>query len=157
MLMSNPRVASIELPLPDLATRARVCKLADPSLTEAQTAQLAKHSAGLKAVQIHDLLSPDDNSELDDETRYRFILGVLGDSSDAEARARKLAALTRSMNEDEIRHLLNPQLAADNASKDQAIAEVLTLLRTRKRELIEKECLGLIEFMDPQHGFEAVG
>jgi ATP-dependent 26S proteasome regulatory subunit len=157
MLVSNPRVASIQLPMPDLATRTAVCSLADASLTQTEAEQLGTHTAGLKALQIHGLLSPDASSELDDEARYRFILGLLGASADAEPRARKLSALTRSMNEDEIRHLLNPQAVANNASKQQAIAEVLSLVRTRKREIIEKECFGLIEFMDPSHGFEAVG
>jgi AAA+ superfamily predicted ATPase len=157
MLVSNPRVASIELPMPDAATRSEVCKLADPELTQAEAEQLGTHTAGLKAVQIHGLLNPDSNDALDDEARYEFILGLLGQSSDAEPRARKLAALTRSMNEDEIRHLINPQAATKSADKAQAIAEVLTLVRKRKREIIEKECFGLIEFMDPSHGFDAVG
>jgi SpoVK/Ycf46/Vps4 family AAA+-type ATPase len=157
MLVSNPRIASIELPMPDEATRIEVCKLADPELTPAEAEQLGTHTAGLKAVQIYGLLSPDSNNALDDEARYKFILGLLGQSSDAEPRARKLAALTRSMNEDEIRHLINPQAVTTSADKEQAIAEVLTLVRKRKREIIEKECFGLIEFMDPSHGFEAVG
>jgi AAA+ superfamily predicted ATPase len=155
MLVSNPRVATVEIPMPDAATRAAVCRVADPTLAVAQAEQLGRHAAGLKSVQILGLLSPDTTPALDDDARYRFILGVLGSSPDAEARARKLSALTRSMSEAEIRHLIDPQQTS--AGRSDAIFEVLKLVRKRKREIIEKECFGLIEFMDPTHGFGAVG
>jgi transitional endoplasmic reticulum ATPase len=35
--------------------------------------------------------------------------------------------------------------------------DVLRLIQARKRELIEKECAGLIEFVEPKHGLAAVG
>lgn len=155
MLVSNPRVAAIEIPMPDVATRTGVCRVADPSLAGTQAEQLGRHTAGLKAVQIHGLLSPDTTPALDDDARYQFILGVLGASVDSEARARKLSALTRSMSEAEIRHLIDPEQAGPDRSN--AIAEVLKLVRKRKREIIEKECFGLIEFMEPNHDFGAVG
>lgn len=157
MLVSNPRVAPIELELPNLAQRGAVCRLADPSLGERDAAVLAKHTAGLKAVQIHGLLAPDEQPGLDDGARHAFILELLGDSPDAEARAKKLAALTHSMSEADIRHLIHPGAPADAGAKPDALSEVLALVRTRKREIIEKECFGLIEFMEPRHDFSAVG
>jgi transitional endoplasmic reticulum ATPase len=157
MLVSNPRVAPIELALPDLAQRNAVCKLADPSLSERDAAELAKHTAGLKAVQIHGLLSPDEQPGLDDGARHTFILKLLGKSPDAEARAKKLSALTRSMSEAEIRHLIDPGAPPGPDAKPDALSEVLALVRARKREIIEKECFGLIEFMEPRHDFSAVG
>jgi transitional endoplasmic reticulum ATPase len=158
MLVSNPRVAPVLVPMPGLAERTSVCKLADPSLSDADAAQLGQQTAGLKAVQIHGLLSPDEPAGLDDKERHAFILKLLGKSADAEVRARKLASLTRSMSEDEIRHLINPEAAAAKApGKLDALSEVLALVRARKREIIEKECFGLIEFMEPRHDFSAVG
>src|SRR5581483_10925964 len=45
---------------------------------------------------------------------------------------------------------------APKANAD-ARAEVDRLVAARKREIIERECFGLIEFVTPQHGFEVVG
>ena len=157
MLIANPRVAPVELPMPDLAQRTAVCKLADPSLGEREAKELGAHTAGLKAVQIHGLLTPDEPAGLGDAERHKFILELLGQSPDAEVRAKKLSALTRSMNEDEIRHLINPEAKADAPARVDSLSEVLSLVRARKREIIEKECFGLIEFMEPKHGFAAVG
>jgi SpoVK/Ycf46/Vps4 family AAA+-type ATPase len=46
-------------------------------------------------------------------------------------------------------------VAADRAG--QARQEVDRLIAKRKREIIERECFGLVEFVEPQHGFEVVG
>jgi SpoVK/Ycf46/Vps4 family AAA+-type ATPase len=35
--------------------------------------------------------------------------------------------------------------------------EVLKVIHARKREMIEKECAGLIEFIEPKHGLSSVG
>lgn len=157
MLVSNPRVVPIQLPVPELASRRAICKLADPSLDDDETERLAKHTAGLKALQIRGLLTPDAAPELDDQKRYAFILKLLGTSPDAEARAKKLSALTRSMSEAEIRHLVDPSSKPPAESRTDSLAEVLALVHARKREIIEKECFGLIEFMESPHDFAAVG
>lgn len=164
LLVGNPRIASIAIPLPDLATREVVCKCANPSLDEREAAELARQTSGLKAVQIHGLLEPDERGELGDEERLSFIQQLLGKSADALARAKKLSALTRSLSEDEIRHLIDPEnqstqnVAQAAASKDDGEHdEVLRLVRARKREIIETECFGLIEFIEPKHDFSAVG
>lgn len=157
MLVSNPRFAPIEVPLPDLETRLSVCKLADATLSEDDATQLAKQTAGLKAVQIHGLLAPDEPAGLDDEERHAFIRGLLGASPDAEARAKKLSLITRSMSEAEIRHLIHPEAKPSAPERADGLSEVLALVRARKREIIETECFGLIEFMEAKHDFSAVG
>jgi transitional endoplasmic reticulum ATPase len=157
MLVSNPGVAPIAIPLPDRTTRSIVCRLADPSLSEAQAGELATHSAGLRASQLYDLLAPDPQSTLDDERREAFIRSLLGQSIDAAERAKKLGALTRSMNEAEIRHLINPEHVRESERSRDTLTEVLSLVRARKREIIETECFGLIEFMEARHDFSAVG
>ncbi|HMI94403.1 MAG TPA: AAA family ATPase [Polyangiales bacterium] len=164
LLVSNPRIASVAIPLPDLATRETVCKVANPELDAREAAELARQTSGLKAIQIHGLLAPDQRGELGDEERLSFIQKLLGQSADAPARAKKLSALTRSLSEDEIRHLIDPEnraqpgaAAATDPSDSSAHDEVLRLVRARKREIIETECFGLIEFIEARHGFAAVG
>ena len=44
---------------------------------------------------------------------------------------------------------------ADAAAR--ARAEVDRLIARRKREILERECFGLVEFVEPAHGFEVVG
>ena len=100
-LLSNPKVAVVEVPMPDTATRGEAAKQADPGLSEKESARYAGQTAGLKAIQITSLLS---------------------------------AGMT-----------------------DAARQEADRLIGMRKREIIERECFGLIEFVEPEHGFEVVG
>jgi SpoVK/Ycf46/Vps4 family AAA+-type ATPase len=60
------------------------------------------------------------------------------------------------MTKEQIRKLIAPDGKAPKPSAD-ARAEVDKLVAARKREIIERECFGLIEFVTPQHGFEVVG
>jgi transitional endoplasmic reticulum ATPase len=116
-------------------------------------------SAGLKAIQITSILTPADSSE-DDVERRKYVVELLsaGGAATKEVleRAEKLAALTRGMPKAEIRKLIAPSANNPEPSKD-ARAEVDNLVAARKREIIERECFGLIEFVNPQHGFEVVG
>ena len=162
LLVGNPRIAGVAIPLPDLATREVVCRCANPDLDAQEAAELARQTSGLKAIQIHGLLAPDERGELGDEERLSFIQKLLGKSADAVARAKKLSALTRSLSEDEIRHLIDPenraaQTAVPAAQGSGEHDEVLRLVRARKREIIETECFGLIEFIEAKHDFSAVG
>ena len=43
------------------------------------------------------------------------------------------------------------------ASADRARREADRLIARRKREILERECFGLVEFVEPQHGFDVVG
>lgn len=100
-LLSNPKVAVVEVPMPDTATRGQAAKQADPDLSEKGASRYAGQTAGLKVVQITSLLS---------------------------------AGMT-----------------------DTARLEADRLIGIRKREILERECFGLVEFVVPEHGFEVVG
>src|SRR5262249_39368485 len=71
-------------------------------------------------------------------------------------RADKLATMTQGMTKNAIRKLVAPEGKAPEPSPD-ARAEIDRLVAARKREIIERECMGLIEFVEPEHGFEVVG
>lgn len=154
-LVSNPRVSTLELPLPDAAERAALIRHCDASLPDALVQRLAAHGAGLKAVQIASLVTPRLPSDLDEAQRRDFIGGLLHEEPHAQERAAKLAALTRGMSQHEIRKLLRPAL--EQPTRPDEDATWLALFAQRKREIIERECAGLIEFIDPRHDLDAVG
>lgn len=157
-IVANPRVAAVEIPLPDLDERAAVLRKVDPQMHEDNVERLAEHSAGLRAVQIAQLLTPRSaENALGDKERLELIRSLLGASADAEQRADKLAAITRGMDTEEIRHLINPDHPLPETDAGDPYAEVIELVHRRKREIIEKECAGLIEFVEARHGLEAVG
>jgi transitional endoplasmic reticulum ATPase len=162
-LVSNPKVAVVEVPMPERETRKAAAMLADPRLTERDGERYAEITAGLKAVQIASILTPPPADEEDAAERESFIAGLLGGGADAQARAHKLAALTAAMNRDEIKNLLAPDAAplASGAAlpspAERARKETDRLIARRKREILERECFGLVEFVEPGHGFEVVG
>jgi transitional endoplasmic reticulum ATPase len=156
-IVANPRVAAVEIPLPDADARAAVIRFSDPAIDDDHVRRLAEHSAGLRAVQISQLLTPRRDGALDESGRLALIRSLLGNSADAAQRADKLAAITHGMEPDEIRHLINPDLPLPETDAGDPYAEVIELVHRRKREIIEKECAGLIEFVDARHGLEAVG
>jgi transitional endoplasmic reticulum ATPase len=162
-LVSNPKVAVVEVPMPDRETRRRAAMLADARLTERDAERYADITAGLKAIQIASILAPPPPDEEESAERESFIVGLLGGGPEAAGRAHKLAALTADMSRDEIRKLLAPSAAAPAASEtlpspaDRARKETDRLIARRKREIIERECFGLVEFVEPAHGFEVVG
>ncbi|MEJ7617292.1 MAG: hypothetical protein WKF30_10115 [Pyrinomonadaceae bacterium] len=43
------------------------------------------------------------------------------------------------------------------SASERARRETDRLIARRKREILERECFGLIEFVEPKHGFEVVG
>lgn len=160
-LVSNPKVAVVDIPMPDRDTRKAAAALADRALSEKDIDRYAEITAGLKSIQILSILTPPPVSETDARDRESFISGILGTGADVPERARKLAQLTAGMNRDEITKLLAPgatPVAQVEAGRvDAARQEVDRLIARRKREIIERECFGLVEFVEPQHGFEVVG
>lgn len=156
-IVANPRVAAIEIPLPDRNTREAVIRQVDPSIDPVHVARLAEHGAGLRAVQIAQLLTPKPRPGLDDQARFDLIRTLLGPGPELEQRAQKLAALTQGMSPEEIRKLINPSHPLPETESGDPYAAVIELVHRRKREIIEKECEGLIEFVDARHGLEAVG
>jgi transitional endoplasmic reticulum ATPase len=160
-LVSNPKVAVVDVPMPDRETRQAAAALADRTLTEKEVDRYAEITAGLKAIQVLTILTPPPASETDTRDRETFIAGILGTGADVAERSRKLAQLTAGMGRDEIAKLLAPGASAvDKIQSDRAGAarlEVDRLIARRKREIIERECFGLVEFVEPQHGFDVVG
>lgn len=160
-LISNPKVAVVEVPMPDLETRKNAALVADSKLTEKDAARYAEVTAGLKAIQIASILAPPPPSEEEAADREAFIGGIIGSGPDAASRAHKLATLTAGMNREEIRDLLAPGASTvDERMPDpaeRARREADRLIAKRKREILERECFGLVEFVVPQHGFEVVG
>lgn len=157
LLIGNPRIAAIEVPLPDAGARAEVIRKSDATLEATEVELLAKHTAGLRAVQIAALLTPRNANETDDAERRDFIASLLGTGREVATRAEKLAGLTRGLRHEEIRHLINPDQPLAEPDPAHACTEVLALVHRRKREIIEKECVGLIEFVEGAHDLSAVG
>ena len=156
-LVANPRVAAIEIPMPDAEERAAAIRHSDPGIEAQVVERLAGHTSGLRVMQIVQLLTPGKPVNINDADRERYITSLLGSSKDAGARATKLASLTRGMDLDDIRHLINPDQPLPETQAHDPYAAMLELAHRRKREIIEKECAGLIEFIDASHDLSAVG
>ncbi len=159
-IVGNPRVATIHVEMPDLASRAAIVSFADPSLPPTDVDRLAEITAGLKSIQISTILAPTHAGD-DQVGRKRYLLELVvgsgGPPTPAQIdRADKLAAITEGMSREEIRKLIAPDGKPLEPSAD-ARSEIDRLVAARKREIIERECFGLIEFIEPKHGFEVVG
>jgi len=153
-LLNNPKVAAIEVPMPDLPARVQVVRQLGPKLSDSQVRRYAERLAGLRAVQIESLMRATGNSTMSEAEREALILQLLAGSPDAAERAKRFAGITAGMTADEIVKLVEPTRALPSDDLDE---DVLRLIHARKRELIEKECAGLIEFVEPRHGLSAVG
>ena len=162
-LISNPKVAVVEVPMPDYETRREAAGLADSRLTEKDAERYAGVTAGLKSIQIASILTPQPAAEEELADRESFIAGLLGGGADAAGRAHKLAALTSNLSREEVRELVAPTAAmpAPDAALpspiERARKETDRLIAKRKREILERECFGLVEFVEPAHGFDVVG
>ncbi len=158
-IVSNPKVAVVEIPMPDDETRGASARFADARMTDKEATRYAELTAGLKAIQIISILTPPPVTEEEAREREVFIATLLS-GPDAADRSKKLAQLTAGLNHDEIVKLLAPgaQPADVSAGRaDRSRREVDLLIGRRKREILERECFGLVEFVEPDHGFEVVG
>jgi AAA+ superfamily predicted ATPase len=158
-IVSNPKVAVVEIPMPDHETRKSAARLADSRLSDKEAERYAEITGGLKAIQILSILTPPPASEEEAREREEFISKLLT-GPDAADRAKKLAQLTSGLNRDEIAKLIAPgaqpaEVTGDRAERSRQ--EVDRLIARRKREILERECFGLVEFVEPDHGFEVVG
>jgi transitional endoplasmic reticulum ATPase len=153
-LLSNPKVAAIEIPMPDAAIRREVVHALAPRLAEPQVHLYAERMAGLRSVQIEGLMRASGDGSMSESARENLIRQLLGSKPDAEERAKRFAGITAGMTAPEIVKLIEPTLTVSSPDVDD---DVLRLIQARKRELIEKECAGLIEFIEPRHGLAAVG
>lgn len=161
-LVSNPKVAVVDVPMPDRETRRAAARIVDGRLSEKEAERYADLTAGLKLLQIEAILAPPPPAEEDRSEREAFIAGLLGTAPDAAERAKKLSQLTSGLTRDEIRALLapgaaDPAVAAAADAAERARKEVDRLISRRKREILERECFGLVEFVEPGHDFSVVG
>ncbi len=162
-LVSNPRVATVRVPMPDKSERAAAIRLLDGNLPDEDVDRLAEITAGLKLIQIKAILAPAEQTpaeELAERKKYliELLAGGAAPSKETLERADKLASITQGMSREQVRKLIAPDGKAPVAKPgDGARAEIDKLVAARKREIIERECFGLIEFVEPQHGFEVVG
>jgi len=157
-LVSNPKIASVEVGLPSIAERKALIARLEPDAEGADLDRLAELSAGLKNVQIRGILMPAEDEDV--EVRRKFILKLLGEAPDARERAEKLAQKFVGESLDEIKKLLQPNAPVDLEAAlepESRYEEVFKLLDKKKRKILERECFGLIEFVEPQHDFSAVG
>lgn len=154
-LLTHPRVLAIALPMPDRADRHAAIRHYSPSMPAAEAEPLADHTAGLRLIQLASIVASEAPQGMSQTQRRTLIASLLQGSPQAAERAEKLAAITAGMTPAEIRQIVDPTRALPE-SGDPA-GEMMALVRQRKRELIEKECAGLIEFIDPRHGLESVG
>jgi transitional endoplasmic reticulum ATPase len=159
-LVSNPKVAVVDVPMPDRDTRSAAARLADSRLTDKEVDRYAEITAGLKSIQILSILTPPPATEEESSERESFIARILT-GPDAAERARKLAQLTAGMNREEITKLIAPGTQPGSAPEvdraERARQDIDVLISHRKREILERECFGLVEFVEPEHGFEVVG
>ncbi|MBK6999663.1 MAG: ATP-binding protein [Rhodoferax sp.] len=153
-LLSNPKVVAIEIPMPDVVTRRRVISHLAPKLTPEQLSLFSERTGGLRTVQLASIMAGSEDHGLREEQRRTLILELLRGTPDAENRATTLATITAGMTPAEIARLIEPAKTLPAIDANQ---EVLKVIHTRKREMIEKECAGLIEFIEPKHGLSAVG
>ena len=159
-IVSNPRVATVRVPMPGKDERRTLLRFLDPELGDEDVEQLAEVTAGLKSVHIKGILSPTEANTDDLAERKRYLVELLADgkapTKEVSERADKLAQMTQGMTREAIRKLIAPDGKPPAPSAD-ARAEIDRLVAARKREIIERECFGLIEFVTPAFGFDVVG
>jgi transitional endoplasmic reticulum ATPase len=159
-IVSNPRVATVRVPMPSKEERAQLLRFLDPALGDEDIERLSEVTAGLKSIQIKAILAPPEAPSDDADERKRYLLELLSGgkppTKEVQERADKLSQITQGMNRETIRKLIAPDGKPPAPSAD-ARAEIDRLVAARKREIIERECFGLIEFVTPQHGFDVVG
>ena len=102
-LVSNPKVAVVEVPMPDLATR-RAAATGRPAPVAKDADRYAERDGRAEGDPDRvDPVAPPPPRGRRADARERFITGLLGGGSDAAERAHKLAALTVIMTRDEIK------------------------------------------------------
>ena len=89
-IISNPKIAVIEVPMPDDEARKDAARFADSRLTAPEVDRYSELTAGLKAVQIISTLTPPPAQDSDTADREKFIVSLLGDAPDSHERAKKL-------------------------------------------------------------------
>jgi ATP-dependent 26S proteasome regulatory subunit len=154
-LNTNPRICAIEVPLPDEAARLQLVKQSAPHMPADQQALVAKHTAGLRLLEVDSIVAERPAAGLPEEERKALALQLLGDAPDAQQRAEMYAGVTAGKTREEIAFMI----LGHNAPKPDAdpLDAMLAIIGERKREIIQRTCGDLIEFLDPSYGLDAVG
>jgi transitional endoplasmic reticulum ATPase len=156
ILLSNPHIGSVEIKHPDQAARAAFIAHINPQMNQATVELLAQQMAGLRLIQIRQILNPATDTPVDDTKRLSLITELLGSS--ATGRAESLAKITKGMGETAIRQLVTTAAGIDTAkSANDEVALLLPAIQARKQAILERECAGLIEFVTSKHDLSAVG
>jgi transitional endoplasmic reticulum ATPase len=92
---------------------------------------------------------------LPEDARKALALQLLGDAPDAKQRADMYAGVTAGKTREEIAFLILGQNAP--ATNHNPVDAMLGIIGTRKREILERTCGDLIEFLDTGYGLDAVG
>lgn len=154
-LNTNPRIGAIEVPLPDEAARATLVAQSAPHMPADQQALVAKHTAGLRLLEIDSIVAEKPAAGLPEDERKALAMQLLGDAPDAKQRAEMYAGVTAGKTREEIAFLILGQNAP--ATKENPIDAMLAIIGARKREILERTCGDLIEFLDTGYGLDAVG
>ncbi|MFZ5636140.1 MAG: ATP-binding protein [Pseudomonadota bacterium] len=154
-LNTNPRICAIEVPFPDEAARLQLVRQSAPHMSADPQALVAKHTAGLRLLEIDSIVAERPAAGLPEEERKALALQLLGDAPDAQQRAEMYAGVTAGKTREEIAFMILGQ----NAPKPDAdpLDAMLAIIGERKREIIQRSCGDLIEFLDPSYGLDAVG
>ena len=154
-LNTNPRVAAIEVALPDEAARTQLIAQSAPHMPAAQRALIAQHTAGLRLLEIDGIVAEQPAAGLSEAERKALALQLLGNAPDAAQRAEMYAGVTAGKTREEIAFLILGESAP--AQGEDPTAAMLGIIGARKREIIQRSCGDLIEFLDPKLGLDAVG
>jgi transitional endoplasmic reticulum ATPase len=154
-LNTNPRIAAIEVPFPDEAARAQLVAQSAPHMPKEQQGLVAKHTAGLRLLEIDSIVAEQPAAGLPEEERKALALQLLGDAPDAKQRAEMYAGVTAGKTREEIAFMILGHSAP--ASGENPLAAMMAIIGERKREIIQRSCGDLIEFLDPSYGLDAVG
>lgn len=156
ILLSNPHIGSVEISHPGLAERAAFIEHINPHMARPTVELLAQQMAGLRLIQIRQILNPATDAPLGDAERLKLIAELLG--PDGAERATSLASLTKGMGGSAIRQLVTTATGLDtDRSATDEVALLLPAIQARKQAILERECAGLIEFVTSKHDLTSVG
>lgn len=154
-LNTNPRICAIEVELPDESARQRLVAQSAPHMPADRQALVAKHTAGLRLLEIDSIVAERPAAGLPEADRRALALQLLGDAPDAQQRADLYASVTAGKTREEIEFMILGHSAP--ARGEDPLDAMLAIIGERKREIIQRSCGDLIEFLDPNVGLDAVG
>ena len=81
ILLSNPHIGSVEIKHPDQAARTAFIAHINPQMNPATVELLAQQMAGLRLIQIRQILNPATDTPVEDDKRLALITELLGPKS----------------------------------------------------------------------------